>query len=55
MSRQQYFVVTTNESDLQHFIDMRVKPGSLDVKAHDLVPRKLAQGRNISRSVPQSH
>lgn len=55
MSRQQYFVVTTNESDLRHFVDMRVEPGGLDVKARDSFPRKLAQGRNISRSVPQFH
>lgn len=34
---------------------MRVKLGSLDVKARDSVQRKLAQGRNISRSVPQPH
>lgn len=34
---------------------MRVKLGSLDVKARDSFPRKLAQGRNISRSVPQFH
>lgn len=34
---------------------MRVKLGSLDVKARDSVQHKLAQGRNISRSVPQPH
>lgn len=34
---------------------MRVKLGSLDVKARDSVQHKLTQGRNISRSVPQFH